>query len=285
MKKTFRYGPWLVEYTPEDGARLNRLCYDNYDLLTREPQSFKAPAADYGEYEKRPVYGYDDCFPSVEVTSFPGIRWEIPDHGEVCWLKWDYIEKKDRLIFDTRSRVIPAQIRREMVFTDYRITWNFEVNNEGNRKLPFQHVMHPLMKLDDISGIFLPGFKSVYDRTNNKNLNLKNTYEVNEFLLNQPPGTECMLFLRQVNEGKMSWVYKNSLLLKVTFPSDFFPSIGIWWNNNGYPSEKAIQRNECAFEPIPGSSSVLSEAYEEKSCLEVLPKKKFKWQITWEIFR
>ena len=40
-KEKFQFGKWIVEYTPQDGARLERLCFDNYDLMTTVPESFK----------------------------------------------------------------------------------------------------------------------------------------------------------------------------------------------------------------------------------------------------
>jgi hypothetical protein len=283
MKQTFNYGSWFIEYTPEDGARLDRLCYNDFDLITTEPEIFKAPAADYGEYEKRPVYGYDDCFPSVEVSEFPGLNWKVPDHGEVCWLKWDVENAGDRLIFSVHSKSSPLHLKRELVFSESKIIWNYEVHNKSSKKIPFQHVMHPLMKLDEISGVQFPNFQSVYNRTTNKNLSLKNSSEVQDFLLNQPLGTATMLFLRGIKDGKMSWSYKNGQLIKTVFPENHFSSIGIWWNNKGYPDEPGIKRNECAFEPIPGFTSSLSEAFNENRCLWVEGNNRFKWQVAWEI--
>ena len=72
MKQKAQFGPWLVEFTLKDGGRLDRLTYNNINLLTVEPDKFQPPQSDYGEYETRPVYGYDDCFPSVETCKFPG---------------------------------------------------------------------------------------------------------------------------------------------------------------------------------------------------------------------
>src|SRR5664279_3911135 len=59
-------GNWYVQCLPEDGARISVLRYEGQDLLTAIPSSFKAPDKFHGEYEIRPVYGYDDCFPTVE---------------------------------------------------------------------------------------------------------------------------------------------------------------------------------------------------------------------------
>ncbi len=283
MKEKFEFGPWLVEFTPEDGARLDRLSYNHYDLITTSPESFRKPSSDYGEYENRPVYGYDDCFPSVETCPFPGLQWKIPDHGEVCWLKWDFERDGNTLRFFTKSKVLPVHFKREMIFSESGITWNFEVYNRGNEQLPFQHVMHPLMKLTEIADVHFPSFQTAYNKSRDENLKLKNPKDIQEYLRKQPKGTANMLFLKGIDDGKMSWKYKNGLALKAVFPKQYFPAIGIWWNNIGYPNEIGIQRDECAFEPIPGFSSNLSKVYKEENYLSVSPKARFSWQIIWEL--
>jgi len=85
-KNSFRFKHWFVRYAPSDGGRIGILRYKGIDLLTTAPDCFKPPLEDFGAYELRPVYGYDDCFPSVSACRYPGLTWEVPDHGEVCWL-------------------------------------------------------------------------------------------------------------------------------------------------------------------------------------------------------
>lgn len=55
----------------------------------------------------------------------------------------------------------------------------------------------------------------------------------------------------------------------------------MWWNNSGYPDEDNCRRNECAFEPIPGTSSKLTEAHDEGLALLVKPGTTFLWEINW----
>jgi hypothetical protein len=69
------------------------------------------------------------------------------------------------------------------------------------------------------------------------------------------------------------------------FPEKKFPTIGIWWNNSAYPDEEGCRRNECAFEPIPGMNSSLSDAFKQNMHLTVAPKEKYTWQIQWKIHR
>lgn len=284
-KEIFQFDKWLVEYTTEDGARLNKISFDNYDLMTTEPESFRPPSTDYGEYETRPVYGYDDCFPSVDVSEFPGKEWNIPDHGEICWLSWDTISKPDSLIFTVKSKELPVIFKREMNFSKNGIIWKFEVKNEGDKTLPFQHVMHPLMPLDEVVDFELPNFKSLYNAISDHiMLELNNPEAVKKYLLSQKIGSANMLFLQKVENGEMSWMYKNGLHLKVSFSIENFPSIGIWWNNSAYPDENGCRRNECSFQPIPGLTSTLMENYKNGTCLYVSPGETFTWQIRWDIY-
>lgn len=283
MKKVAHFGHWTIVYSPEDGARLDRLAYDDYDLLTVMPRSFHPPDNDYGLYETRPVYGYDDCFPSVETCVYPGMDWKIPDHGEICWLPWQVKKESNRLVFTTRSKTIPLVFKRILYFDGQELVWEFEVINDGKEHLPFQHVMHPLMPLSEITDIRLPLFNKVFDEIDQQKLDLADPDAVSKFLFSQPSGSANMLFLQDIKTGEMGWTYKNGLEIKVFFQADKFPSIGIWWNHSGYPDENGRRRNECAFEPIPGFNSILADAYKQKKCLFVKPGECFSWQILWRL--
>ncbi|MEX0680213.1 MAG: hypothetical protein WD097_02440 [Balneolales bacterium] len=282
MKKSFQYGPWSAEYTLDDGARLNRMCYQGFDLLTTAPENFRRPSTDYGDYENRPVYGYDDCFPSVEPCPYPGEDWRVPDHGELYLLDWVVTEEANRLIFTVDSKALPVRFKRDMQFTETGLKWRFEVTSEAGRMLPFQHVIHPLMKLDDISDVRVPPFGSVNDEKGNP-MNIQNPESLRKFLLSREKGQTHMLFLQRIKEGRMHWKYKNNLHLEMKFPLKYFPTMGIWWNNSGYPDEDGCRRNECAFEPVPGTSSRLSETVKENNCFYVSPGETFSWEISWQI--
>ncbi len=282
-QKEFRYKNWFLKYTPDDGGRLDQLSYNKIDLLTKVPEDFKSPNKDYGEYENRPVYGYDDCFPSVSKCSYPDSDWVVPDHGEVCWLPWKVNEKADRLQFSVNSKTLPLLFKRELIFSEDKLTWMFEVHNRGNETLPFQHVIHPLMPLNEVMGLQMPEFETVFDDINQNKLNINTSNELEKYLLEQPKGTANMLFLQAVKEGQLRLKFKAGLTLEMQFPQELFPTIGIWWNNYGYPDEEGIRRIECAFEPISGSNSSLEDAHKEGSCLSVASGQQLKWKIEWRI--
>ncbi len=279
------FGHWLVEFTPEDGGRLDRIAFDKYDFLTARPVSFVPPEKDFGEYENRPVYGYDDCFPTVEPCRDPVLQRNIPDHGELCWLKWGFRENSNSLLFSTSIKELAVTFIREMVFEESRLTWRFEVDNSGETGIHFQHVMHPLVRLDQVTNVKLPGFGSVFNETTGRGLGLKTPEALETYLLGRVRGTANMLFLRNIDRGELSWSYRNGPAVTVTFPKNLFPTIGIWWNNTGYPGESGLERCECAFEPVSGSSSTLLQAYKEGLCLAVPAESRLGWEVRWEVTR
>ncbi len=283
IKKVFKHKAWQVIYSAKDGGRLDRLSFDGFDLLTTEPEKFKPPTNDYGKYEERPVYGYDDCFPSVEPCRFPGMDWDVPDHGEVCYLPFQVAEIADKLTFNVKSRMLPVELKRELRFNEDTLIWDFEVSNKGVNTIPFQHVIHPLMPLSPVVNLDLPHFQTVFDAIAGKKLKLENANDVEKYLLDQKQGTANMLFLQNIQDDHLSLGFVNGMQLEMTYPRNHFSSIGIWWNNSGYPDEDGCRRNECAFEPIPGLTSTLTDAYKNGTCMIVAPGQKLNWQITWKI--
>jgi galactose mutarotase-like enzyme len=281
MITTCEFGPWSVAYALADGGRLTRLQFRGVDLLTSEPHAFHQPRGDYGSYETRPVFGYDDCFPTVDACSFPGLEWQVPDHGELCWLDWQVEERADSLVFSVASKVLPWRFQRQMYFSANKLTWTFEVDNAGDDKLPFLHVMHPLMPLAEIANFELPAFESVYDEISGLTMDLPDAAAVREFLLDQSVGSAQMLILRNIKAGEMRLQFKNGVRLVITFSPEDFRSLGVWWNNHGYPPEDNCRRSECAFEPIAGPDSVLTHAYESDTCFWAMPRGSFTWQVHW----
>ena len=277
------FGEWEVESLPEDGGRLSFLRFLGRDLLTQKPESFHAPIEDFGLFETRPVYGYDDCFPSADPCRYPTVDWQIPDHGELCWLKWEARQTLDSLEFQARSLVLPIRFQRRMTFAESSLTWSFRVANSGLVELPFQHVMHPLMPLREITSISLPDFSRIVEDYRKEKLSLTNPEEVEKWLLGHPAGKVSMLYLQRLSTGRVTIGFSNDLRISVEFPVELFSTLGIWWDNEGYPDEEGCRRVECAFEPIPGSASRLSEAYLEGKCLRVKPGEAIAWNIRWII--
>jgi len=145
------FGKWYIKCIPEDGARISVLQFEGKNLLTAEAAVFKPPERFYGDYETRPVYGYDDCFPTIDTCLYPGENFVCKDHGELCWQKWKVFTDSDRLVCYTTCERPNATFKRTLEFAGNIIKWKFEVTNLSDSTLPFLHTMHALMPLKEIS--------------------------------------------------------------------------------------------------------------------------------------
>lgn len=274
---------WFVQCIPEDGARISILRFEGQDLLTASPPSFKAPDQFYGEYETRSVYGYDDCFPTVDPCLYPEGDFKCRDHGNLCWKEWKVNVTGNSLVSSVDCTQPDVTFKRTLEFAGNRLSWKFEVVNWSAKKNVFLHVMHPLLPLREIQSVKLPNFTEMATETNSVEPVCKNALEVAKHLLSIVPGGCEMILLKGIEEGLVILGLHNGVNLHFHFDNKMFPTLGIWWNNAGYPDQDGLRRTECAFEPIPGTSSNLYNSFIDKTYLSVDKGKSLCWDVVWEI--
>ena len=274
---------WHIQCIPEDGGRISVLKFAGYDLLTRELPGFKPPDRFLGIYETRPVYGYDDCFPTVDPCIYPGDQTECRDHGELYSLEWKVLAEKQTLNCSAECLNPRVSFKRILTFDGYKLCWRFEVVNKSSRMIKFLHVMHALMPLENIQYFSVPGFISVIDEITQQQCSMKDPQELYDHLAGVSNGNYNMILLRNTHEGFVKIGFKEGFILYIRYNCKMFPTLGVWWNNSGYPEEKGLERNECAFEPIPGTCSNLSKSSADGIFLSAAPGKKLCWEIDWEL--
>jgi hypothetical protein len=276
------FGNWHIEYIPDDGARISSLKYAGQDLLTSLPVNFKPPDRSYGEYETRPVFGYDDCFPTVDACTYPGGNYDCRDHGELCWQQWFTEVNGSNIIFSTDCFQPTVNFKRILRFQGNRLTWRFEATSLNMKRSVFLHVMHALLPLDKIGYLEIPECRKIFDEIKSGETGLKSAADAREYLLDFQPGAFGMLLLQEITDGFVMLRFSNGLKLEIRFDHALFPTLGIWWNNGGYP-EGGQLRTECAFEPIPGTCSDLSKSFIDGAYLSVEPGKQMCWEIIWTV--
>jgi len=160
--------------------------------------------------------------------------------------------------------------------------WNFEVTSLSDERSVFLHVMHALMPLKKITGIEIPECRNIFDEIKSEETGLKSSSDAVKHLLALQPCSFGMLLLKEISKGFVKLRFINGLKLEIRFDKKLFPTLGIWWNNGGYP-EGGQLRTECAFEPIPGTCSDLSKSFRDGIYLSVEPGKPVVWEIMWTV--
>ena len=123
-----------------------------------------------------------------------------------------------------------------------------------------------------ITDLEIPECRKIFDEIKSEETGLKSAAELGEYLLAFQPGSFGMLLLKEIADGFVRLRFSNGLKLEIRFDHKLFPTLGIWWNNGGYP-EGGQLRTECAFEPIPGTCSDLSKSFRDGVYLSVEPEK------------
>lgn len=280
-----RFGNWEVECDPDDGARLGRLAYRGCALLTSSSQPFGPPAGDLGRYELRPVYGYDDCMPTVSQCPLPSnSEVNVPDHGELCWLPWRVSEGAEWLDCRVNSILLPGiSFARRMTFGPRALVWDFTITNDSLRDRQVMHVMHALMPPASIRAITLPEFATMFDEAAMAEAPAVGPAAVASELLELPQGNFRMWLLRGIRQGTFELALVSGPSLNVSFPLHLFGTLAIWWNRRGYPDESHLGRDECALEPCPGASSSLADALKLGPVLNVRASSSLSWQVRWDM--
>ena len=258
---------WLCECDPRDGGRLTRLRWRGMNLLT-EPDPNFVP----GEgFESRPVYGYDDCFPSV--TAQKG----IPDHG-FCWsMRPESVRLEDGL---SSTFVFPEGYRmyRRLRFGEAKLDWVFRIENPTDSDLRAQHVMHALMPPSAILFIRAPLCAECVDSLNDEAIPPEAAQNP---LALCSEGKARMLLLRGIAAGDVELQLRNGHRLRILFDCNLFPTLGLWIDRGGYPEQ--APRQEIAVEPIPGPSGNLKEALCSGQALNIPARGRLDWEIQWRM--
>jgi len=260
-------GAWLCACDPCDGGRLTRLRWRGVNLLT-EPDPHFVP----GEgFESRPVYGYDDCFPSV--TPQKG----VPDHG-FCWsMQPESARLKDGLAC---TFVFPEghRMHRRLRFGADELVWLFRIENPTDSDIRAQHVMHALMPPSAIRCIRAPLCTECVDSLNNEVISPEAAQTP---LALCSEGDARMLLLRGIAAGDVELQLRCGHLLRILFDCRLFPTLGLWIDCGGYPAH--APRQEIAVEPIPGPSGDLEEALCHGQALYVPACGRLDWEVQWRL--
>jgi hypothetical protein len=270
---------------PDWGSKIVSIWYKNIDheLLWQNPGKEYIKTG-YGEpFEKGEFSGFDEMFPTISRCSYELGPWkgiELPDHGEVWSIPWEYGLGGDLVRLWVHGIRFPYRLEKRVYLEENRIFMKYRAQNLSPFDLDFIWAAHPLFNategmefivpagmnriVNSVSGPRLGSYGSVYDFPS------ANLDDGKEFNLSIVPKKNSWGYQKYFFHGKVSggWCVlfdpRRKLNIGMVFPIEQVPYLGMWLNEGGYmgqyniapePATAGMDRIDCA--KLWGMNSVL----------------------------
>ncbi|MGR9048560.1 aldose epimerase family protein [Halobacillus faecis] len=216
--------------------------------------------ADFSKYDSS---GFDEMFPGIDKGPHP-IDWkEIPDHGEVWTLPWEYKATHDGVSLEVHSPEFPYALKKKICLHGDGVTIKYEAINKSDEPFPFIWTPHALLNLNQHTAIEVPedlnqvmnvekgsqhlgdwGTTHVYPET--KSAKTGSTIDLRELEPMEEGTAEKFYFTEPLSKGWCSLVQPDlNRKLTYRFPENKVPYLGVWKTRGGYRGEHNIALEPC----------------------------------------
>jgi galactose mutarotase-like enzyme len=254
---------------PGWGSKLVSIVYkpQNDELLWQNPGNFYRKTKYGDRYEMGEVSGFDEMFPTISrcvYESFPWMGVELPDHGEVWSVPWQYEteEKSVHLwVFGVR---FPYKLEKKVSIEGNCIRIHYGVVNLSGFDFDFIWAAHPLFNTGVGMELVVPSeMNSIVNSVPGSRLkrygevvNFRKTDldDGTQFDLSRVPeknnyGYQKYYFLGKMTQGWcILYDYDKAMNIGMSFPKDKVPYLGVWINEGGWEGQYNI-----APEPATGA--------------------------------
>jgi hypothetical protein len=227
--------------------------------------------------------GFDECFPSISRVPYPAGVWQgtvIPDHGEICQVPGRYQEIYGSIITTTSGVRFPYTFRRKLSLDRETLVMDYTVSNCSSEPFYYVYATHPLFRLESGGRMELPPGAEVIDSSGKiegwqMRLNPA-TKRMEDRSIMQPPSVNQMvkLFAKGLKEGWAVMHFPKGESLRIDFPVDKLPYMGIWITEGGW-----YNSYQFAFEPTNAITDAVSEAYKNGSAVLLQPFGSNNWTL------
>ena len=250
-----------VTLLPEIGSKIASIIYKplNYEALWQNPgKEYKR--TNYGDsYPAGEFSGFDEMFPSISRCFYenpPFAGTEIPDHGEVWSIPWQFSVEKDYVILEVKGVRLPYKICKKVSLEGDRIRIEYEAVTLSNSDLDFIWAAHPLFNASKgMEFIVPPGMDKIVNAVPGKHMSeygkaydfpVAQLHDGSKFNLAIVPeknndGYQKYYFLGKVTQG---WciLYEPARKLNIgmSFPKEKVPYLGMWLNEGGWDGQYNI---------------------------------------------
>ena len=149
-----------VSVIPELGAKIAQIKdkHANYEWLWEDPSRPLRARQVTDKYDEHDISGFDECFPNIGISSYPGDPDLIlPDHGELWSQAWSCEKTNDSIISTAIGKVLPYKFERKITLKDRSLVFSYAIENTGQESFKGFWSAHPLFNAVEGMQILLNG--------------------------------------------------------------------------------------------------------------------------------
>jgi galactose mutarotase-like enzyme len=293
----------IVQFLPEFGGKMASLIHKKTlkeFLVQGENEKYKV--LDYnGNYVDAECSGFDDMFPTIDTVYYADYPWagtKLPEHGEICGLKWDYAIESDCMHMWVYGVRLPYKFEKRIIFiSDNKLSIDYKVTNLSSFNMDFLWAAHSMINVEENGEIMVPflnneditcvfsqddGFGAYGDKMTWYNAERKDG-SVQKLNItpkrNQKGNNYKFYFDKKMPEGWCSYKYnKSNLKLTLSFPIEKVPYLSIWINEGSFHGF-----NNIALEPCTGAYDRpdIAKLHGQNSILKA--KSEYSWFLNFDI--
>jgi galactose mutarotase-like enzyme len=150
-----------VTLLPQWGAKLSSIIYKHmdYELLWQNPGK-KYRKTGYGDpYEAGEASGFDEMFPTISRCFYESEPWsgtEMPDHGEVWSVPWEYEITENQVALSVKGVRFPYVLQKSVYLDGSALHQQYEVVNQSDSVFDYIWAAHPLFNTCEGMKLIVP---------------------------------------------------------------------------------------------------------------------------------
>ena len=252
----------------------------------------------YGEsYDRHNASGWDECFPTIAPCPHPSQPWQgadVPDHGELWFLPWEWEWIGEILHMWAYGIRFPYRFDRWLrIGPDNALTADYRVENLAPYRQPVLWSAHLLCACEPDDDVLLPADTAVLvDYSSGNRLPTGLVYAPWPYVtasdgrvvdLSRMPcpdaGVSEKLFTNRLTGGWAA-LYRPGVgrYVALSWDASDVPYVGVWLNAGGWPA--TVPAYHIGLEPSTGYPDRLDRAVSEGGCIDLEPREERRWSVT-----
>lgn len=290
-----------LQMLPEVGSKITSLLYrpDHREFLFQPPnpeQPYRVPG--YGALFKHfDNSGFDECLPTVSACRYTGKHFQsdLPDHGEVWSVPWEYEASGDSAELRCKCAQMPLTFHKNIRLKQDSLWISYKVENHSDYALDYLWSSHPLLAVRPGDRVMVPPevhevfidqshtgrFGGFGDHVSWPLATDRNNIGSDlSFLLPPTADTAEKYFTPRLSQGWCA-LHSPSDGHSITFRFDpkVIPFVGMWINQGGWPRNSASRHYTVALEPCSGAPDSLEKAVEYGQASTLAGKETKRWEM------